>query len=619
MSNFLRIYLAVTGIGAGLAILFPGLVVVGFYLLIVPGLILSLMPAAFLWGLTFAVIWTPLQHFIGPWLASVIALPSTFAIFWILATPGHQQSVARLAGIVRPDVSPGEPIVLRGHVRVDMMWTKLRRLDGSGPARSQGKVQGKVCNDLCAALLFTPGVESVTLNGFERTDKPYGYVFGDEPLQPSARTFRLVPRAECGPDPETPDFSEADKSIAAEWLIDLSTNRCLVSEPAIARHDLHLTIGEYWVHGEHGRERPWSLDAWPVRVDRLELRDAGGRPLLHRMVAETKALARPLMPWGAGRGGGDLSTFRFGWARGSLSNKPRGAGIKAKELLGTHTNLRLANDPAVAFEHARDRLIAMVADPRVTASDPGWSSADLYLGELKRGRVTDVGLRLIADLVADARMVEFRGIFSAVRAMGEQARTLREPLVRRLGQAGDLPAGKDPRKALSNVLDMLPPGTFAVPSDAERHILRDPALRRQAAGLIRRQADRGATSVPLLLEIVEHHTRAWAEKLADRTRRNESDDLDAVAVDSARVAFCRLGTAAETALPRLMALYRSKALPRLATGEREWTLTLARLGEPVSSFEKPDNMAGSTTRYQDNLRHRLERFDAERDCRSNFG
>ena len=50
MPKFLKPYLIITGVMSFLALAMPDLVLIGFFMLIIPGLILSLAPTAFLWG-----------------------------------------------------------------------------------------------------------------------------------------------------------------------------------------------------------------------------------------------------------------------------------------------------------------------------------------------------------------------------------------------------------------------------------------------------------------------------------------------------------------------------------------------------------------------------------------
>jgi hypothetical protein len=265
MSHFLKRYLATTGIGAALAVFFPSLVVIGFFLFILPGMILGLMPLAFLYGLAFTILWLPLQLVTGPRLASAIAVPAIIAFFWFVATPGHEQGLARLATVTLPDISPSKPIALSGDVRIAVQLANFESI-----RRDTGATSHIVCDGVCAATLFTPGVRSVTLTSWERTHKPQGYVYGGEQLTSSARTFRLLPLEECTATAEAPDLSALDAGLAAELRLGLSKTSCLVSEAPIHSFDLQLTVGGYWVFNEETSSPDWSLKPNNVWVDRLE-------------------------------------------------------------------------------------------------------------------------------------------------------------------------------------------------------------------------------------------------------------------------------------------------------------------------------------------------------------
>jgi len=67
-----------------------------------------------------------------------------------------------------------------------------------------------------------------------------------------------------------------------------------------------------------------------------------------------------------------------------------------------------------------------------------------------------------------------------------------------------------------------------------------------------------------------------------------------------------------------MALDREREASGITSGDREWTFALARLGQPVESFAKPDNLSGTTEQFHANLRRRLANFRPDRDCGPNF-
>jgi hypothetical protein len=615
MAHLLKLYLAVTGIGAFIAIAFPAIVVVALFL-IVPGLILSLMPTAFLYGCVFAAIWLPLQAWLGPWPATIIALPATIGLLYAIAIPSNAASRVRLAQATRPDITPGQRLVVSGHVRLDMPSLAIEAFDPANPKA----VRPVRCNALCAAMLFTPGVESVTLNPTRNRGATEAGAIGDTPLDPSARTFRRVPRAQCTETLQPSDASglgadyDGIRALEAEWNLRLSTSDCLIAVPTPAHYDLVVAQGSYTQFGDRVRGKDWSLGPRAVEINRLEIRRPGGPVLLRTLIATTEALTRPLLI----SPGGSLENFSFGWSRSTLSNAARYATLDTGKLLKAHTNLALSADPVATARLARDRLQAMVDDPAVTVTDTGWAAAESYFAQLRKTGIEKADLRLLPALVRDPRMTRFQGIWDAVHALGDQGTILRAAMVDRLA-APEAEGDREARQTLGKAIASLPPGTFASPSPTELQLLADPALRSRAPGLVARQSDRGAAAVPLLLDIIEYHSRAWAESRNDRNRRREpGDNRDAVTIDAVRVAFCRLGPAAASALPRLMALADEREATGVPWGDREWTYALARLGQPVESFTKPGNLSGTTDQFHANLRRRLANFRPDQDCRPNF-
>src|SRR4051812_45117599 len=80
VQKFLTVYLLVTGIGAAAALAMPGLVVLGFFLLILPGLVLNLAPTAFLWGCVFTASWLAARIVLGDTLLTVLAASAITAL-----------------------------------------------------------------------------------------------------------------------------------------------------------------------------------------------------------------------------------------------------------------------------------------------------------------------------------------------------------------------------------------------------------------------------------------------------------------------------------------------------------------------------------------------------------
>src|SRR5688572_14131356 len=86
VQKFLTIYLLVTGIVAAVALAMPSLVVLGFFLLILPGVVLSLAPTAFLWGCAFTASWLAARILLGGTLLTVLAAGAVTALALMAVT-----------------------------------------------------------------------------------------------------------------------------------------------------------------------------------------------------------------------------------------------------------------------------------------------------------------------------------------------------------------------------------------------------------------------------------------------------------------------------------------------------------------------------------------------------
>ncbi|MDO7842839.1 hypothetical protein [Sphingomonas immobilis] len=617
MSKILVTILFFSGIGTFICVAFPTIVVIGFFL-ILPGLILAVMPTIFLWTLAFSAVWFPLREVVGGWAAGAVAMLAVPIAFWLIADASHRISEARLAAAVRPDVTPAQRIAISGHVRIDVASLEREPFDPKSGIPPQAPRLAR-CDGLCAALLFAPGVESVTVNEHGYTAADEQAAIGAVPLKESARTFRRVPRDACAAT-LTPSESGALgngigsltdlRALWALWNLRLSTTDCIVAVPTRTTHDFVIADGRYTLFGDRQYGLDWSLLPHAVTVQRVEIRRGDGTVLLRKLLATTQAITRPL--WVGGSGG--LENFRFGWNRASLSNKARYAETDGVgKVLLEHTGVPLTVDPADMARRSREHLQAMLRDPAVTAADPGWKLLENYFGGLRKGTPDATDRNLIVALIRDRRVTDLRGIWDAVRALGSDGTVLRAAMVDRLANPGADDA-RDVTRQLGRAVGTLPDGAFAVIAPEEIVLLADPDARRRAPGLVARQADRGTAALPMLLDIFEFHARAFAAKRNSKDGRRTIED-DSAMLGATQIAFCRLGPDAASALPRLEALDREGLFWRGLTDSRDWQLTLARIGKPVDSFAKPENLSGTEENFRRNLRNRLDRFDPTRDCR----
>ncbi|GJD96068.1 hypothetical protein [Methylobacterium iners] len=595
MAWTLRVYLIVTGVLALLVIAMPALVIIGAMALILPGLFLGAMPSAFLYGALFAIVWYPGRHRLGPWVAALAGLVFAAGIAAGLPNLANTPLAGLVAQAREGDRQPEAPVAISGILRIE----RERNTGGVTPFR-KGQRQAYLCDDLCAAALFTPGVTAVVLAAAPDADQG---------RTPRARddytvTYRLAPRSANGPacsDPILPAETHSGldawpevQSLRVAWKLALAAGTCLLRDPLDAAPPqpdwtLRLTKGPL-LSGSGA----WGFPP-NASYGRILLASRAGETL-RRTAVKARLLQAPL--WIEPTGG--MQDFRFGWARRSLTE----GGYETLDLLKRTTNLGLSPAATVPRTSGRDMRAALVAaldDPAVPAGDAAFSLVQpLFdsMGSLgKRPDIYPGDVALVARLIGDARLRDFPPVHQPIRALGPEAAALRGPIVAWI-LAARVPEDREPARTLGRALEALPPGSFAEPTPDEARLLADPERRRWATGLIRRQADRGGAAARDLVQIIAH---AHAQPVPKRSDPDRFDDANA-----AVQALCLLGPEASPVLPDLEALIEADAVPRRALDD--WRLMLARLGKPVESFAKPENLSGTQSGFEANLRKRLARF-----------
>jgi hypothetical protein len=603
VARFLRRYLIVTGVLAALALGAPSIVILGLFALILPGLILAVMPTAFLYGAVFAIVWYPARHRIGQYRATVLSLAVVAGIGFGLPALMNVGASGAVAMLRAEDKEPPRPVAMSGTLRIER---GPHASPVTQPPRGEARVYA--CDDLCAAGLFTHGVSAVRLAS--RPDgKPAPERRSRVELDAAYRlTSRSPDEASCpgaivpvesrgGLDP-WPDLKE----LRVAWKLALSGGTCLArlqGEAAPSAPDWILSFE---------RDAPASGSGlWRLlpsaRFTRVVIADGSGE-VVRRTAVTVTVLQRWL--WIEPRGG--LENFRFGWSTRSFTD----GAFEDIAFLSRMTNLGLSLErssasPGTATD-IRTALAAALDRANLPASDAAFTLVRSYLdGFSSFGRRPDVrpeDLPLLARLVADGRVRDFIGIYEAIKALGPDSAGLRGAMVARILSAS-YPQDREPTRYLGAALEALPSGLFAVPTGDEQRLLADPMRRRWATGLIVRQADRGGAAAHELARIIaEAHGRP-----APARSHHEPDRLDDAR--AALRALCLLGPEARSVLPDLEALIESGTVPARTVEGEGWRFTLARLGKAIESFRKPDNLSGTEEALHGRLRSRLERFRPE--------
>ena len=603
MARFLRNYLLVTGVLAFVALAMPSLVIIGMMALILPGLILAAMPTAFLYGALFACVWYSGRRHFGAWGAGAAGV--TFVAIVVGAAPALINSgVPSLIADARSrDREPAGQAVLSGVVRLE----RDRNTAAVAPFR-KGERRTYACDDLCATALFTPGVTAVVLAAApdSKQEQP------SRPRDDLTATYRLAqrpPNEPVCPGPGLPEDGRSGletwpeaKALRVAWKLALAAGTCVVRDSLEAAspspdYTLRLQSGTFL-------DSPGGWGLRPrVRYRRIMLADTA-REILRQTSLTASVLQTPLViePTGG------MENFRFGWGRRETTT----GAYEAVAVLKRTTNLGLTPAAAIVDEptgaDVRAALVAALDDPTKPPEAAAFTLVrPLFDSMGPFGKPPDVRLgdaALVARLLADRRVRNFSGIHQPIKALGPDAAALREPMVRRV-LVSSYPEDRGPARTLGSALSALPAGLFAKPTPEEEQLLGDGERRRWASGLVLRQADRGAAAAPDLVRIIE---QAYARPVPKRSY-NDPDRLSDA--NAAVHALCLLGPEAGFVLPSLEALIQTGSVPPRALDSRDWQLMLARLGKPVESFTKPDNLSGTQGSFEENLRSRLSRFKPE--------
>lgn len=620
MRGLLTTYLLVTGIAAFIALAMPGLVVIGMFL-IIPGLILGFAPTAFLWGCIFAVAWWAAQAVLGDTAAAIGAavLLSAAALFLIpMPSRAAGEIAQRLA--VRPDVAPTQRIAMKGDIRIDRPGPRWDNLN----SRGRTGLRGFSCDNLCVALLFTPGVKSVTINNsWNLTEREHHDGTGG--FDPEARTYRLVPKSKCQGPGLLPDLVgasglfrdsiERGRALNAQWNLRLATDVCLVSSAPIERHDLLIRDGR--IGGNGPRPSDWSLGFAGPSSEYVEIRDGSGTVLLRRWKSSVSVLTRFLFV----NMMGGIENFRFGWARQTITNKKEWDAISLLRELEAHTNTvgRIGN--ADLLPALRTQLSKALDDPSLGTDSPAFQVLPAYFDALANPLAPE-DLALVTRLASDDRIGSYNGIYKLGALPAEQQAPIRDAFVRRALTTAD--PVRLTRSGANVFVEKMAPGSFASLSPDEHRLVADPTKLWGLYAVAGRLDEGGAANVPLLLTLIRDHSRARNSNIEGvRTRRLKAYDshfeteAHGNVVRGARAALCRLGPVAASALAPLEAMLADgtiDASARWGFQGSDWNLTLARLGKPIDQLRKPDSLSGTDQSHRDWIRRKLDHFNPDRDC-----
>lgn len=567
------------------ALAFPALVVIGFFLLILPGLILAFSPAIALYGWLFAAPYAFLRTIGLTWRgAALFAVLMPIAFGLGLSAQSNAETRAALAAAIATDVRPSQPLPIGGTVA-------LLRDDRTG-----GWHQGdNGCDDLCLRLLYNGNARIVYLGQHGRP----------------GRAFTIERRAVCPPFVLSQDVlkwhgwpSRSSGGRGIDWpplpgLKEVVEARvaggdCLVRISGVIRPDWTI---ERIAFPRSGGDDRWSMAAGKVQGERLTVyrRYGSGMQQVGRFTnAYASILSVPLLPTMVG----GLENSRWTWDRTVLGeSRWDWESVRAlRSLIAFNADLPEGISPA----RTRVLLAAALADPRRAQDDAGLLLANSVMVDIARNDALPGDAELLAKAIADDRFTKIEPRVEIAAKLGAGYERIADSAVARLARSPLGNANTFPFTDLNTIVAQMPREWFVSPPVTLTSILRDPVIAARAQGIIYKLDAGGASAVPLLTEIVTQGANRVAS-IEDRSydRRFASDGINA-----AVGALCRIGTPARRALVPIIAAKQKL----IATGERwpdrnpgkysalwrgqkvsdGFVVTLVSLGVPITEFRAPD-------------------------------
>ncbi|MFS0735446.1 hypothetical protein ABC347_00185 [Sphingomonas sp. 1P06PA] len=618
MTKFLSTYLLVTGIGAFVALAMPGLVILGLYLLILPGLILGAMPTLFMYGIVFTAGWMGGRAYFGDgFLAIAAGIAAVIAFGYMIPKPTRMADMAAYRASILADVTPPRPIALHGDLLFELPHLNLNKQTDRAYPYVPG-TRGYACNNYCIAALFTPGVTSVTL---AQTDKP----------SPEARTYRLERRPGCHSNVDIDDSAlvppvtrtakrgidsyAAGKVIASARALQLGGDYCLVMGPALTRHDIIIT--ERNVAGRSPKKWPFG----PGRIDTetVEIRERG--TLVYRNHQSTlTTLGAPLamLPDGS-------PNTRFGWARDTIRSKKGYGSVELRRSLADHTNLDPSSEALVASAKEalipayRRQLSSALDDPAISAEGVEFKVMEAYLTAIGKDPAPE-DLAILERLFGDKRFTRYPGAW-ALFLTATQMQPIYDAYTKRLIEQGAAPESS--RTMVGHAVGNMGAASIELIGPLQQQLLADPLKRTAVPELARAMGHGDPENAVRLLAMLrqtaailaEIHEQRRARTIDGYGRQEEREGLVTL-IGHIKGGLCLMGPKASVIRDDLDTYLMSGAMPpNLVDGHAmsDWQVILVRMGKPIGDVQKPQNLGGSVSNYRDKIQRKVDRWKPE-DC-----
>lgn len=546
MLNWLISTVIISGLLSAVAFSWPQLVVLGYFLFVIPGLILTFAPAIFSYSLLLlaGLLATQKLGKIKRTALLVAALGGVaFGIPAVVNAPEQREQV-RLTSDDSPQVRPAPDAK-----SIAIVQNLAHRNFYAAPEREK-IAAATTCSDLCLRLLYNGSFEEVTMAMTPAT------TLAGEPRITEAISYRLEPRPAC----LTRDYENIQS-----WPTDppgtgglsqarirsrMAAGECVIAQAQQgARAELTLTIlsTPYPTGRFH---QPDRLNADTIQAHRLELRRAGdsfeASPWYRKTLVTLEPLSTPLT-FGMVDGGSLSVRAGFGYRRSYGTSFDREHRY-LEELFGTRIRLP---DPG-APEDVRERLATALAAQKDSA--PLQELADALFQQIQATRqVSSQDIELIGRIVDDPRMTGFSEFHRSVWILGSRLDPIAPQIMRRMLNPPMTDTGDpgDRVNAMAYAVTVLSTeGVKSIGPDLFR-LLDMPFTRGRGAQAITRLGDLGPEGVQKLLNLQQVRTDSGE---ASYGRREEMAALRRQALKG----LCLVADQAPAALELMTQLLRSE-------------------------------------------------------------
>ncbi len=580
----LKVLLGTTAL-AWAALSTPGLVVVGLFMLILPGLILMASPTIALYGWLFAIPYFVFrQRGSSVTRAAATALLVPLAIGFGPPVLSNTVTSANLAAAVATDVRPAQPLPIGGTVALVRDGQT-----GGWHADDDG------CDDLCLRLLYNGTAKVVYLGQLGR--QGLAFAIQRRPVCPPFILSQDVLKWH-----EWPRRASDEKGV--NWPLPpglkevvearIAGGECLTRVGGTIRPD--WTIARLAL-ARDTRDDPWSAAPANPQGEQITVyrRDGSAMNIVGRYTnAYAPLLTLPLVPALDGAFGSE----RWKWSR-TMRGESRwdwDSVSALRKLVVFNTDIPDGMTPL----RMRELLANALADPRRQTDDAGLLLANSVMVDIARNGAQPGDAALLAKAVADDRFTKIEPRYEIAAKLGADYAMIANSAVARLGR---LPASNEssfPYNTLNSIISGMPPSWFAPPPPSLTDLLRNPVIAARAEGIIYKLDAGGAAAVPLLTQIV---TRG-AERVSAVEQEGYARHSMSGGINAAVGALCRIGPPARSALGAIVAAKLKLIGPQNASPETNpgkynalwrgrkvntgFVVTLVSLGTPLTEFRAPD-------------------------------